>query len=144
MNKNKLLDPEDLEGQTVLDLKPKKKRQAKKKPALTSEEINARLEALDTTRKKPTATPRGVVRNKRIDLAVTPSNFEYIQELAGNTKKTYSKLLNAMIAFYKAEHGLTVEENKELLKFIDTHYVYGANAFGAYPDNKIFRERETD
>lgn len=104
-------------------------RHYKRKPLADAEERLARQEALDSH------VCRGV-KQRRITMAFTPSNIEFMQGVAENAHGQYqisqTKVVNAILEFYRRDHDTSVESNRELLEFADYKYHYGNMATGDY------------
>lgn len=102
-------------------------RHYKRQPKATEEEKAARLEALDSHNYRD-------VKQKRINMAFTPSNIEFMQGVAENAHGQYqisqTKVVNAILEFYRRDHDTSVESNRELLEYADQKYHYGAKPMG--------------
>ena len=102
-------------------------RHYKRQPKATEEEKAARLEALDSHNYRD-------VKQKRINMAFTPSNIQFMREVSENAHGKYqisqTKVVNGILELYRMEHDASVESNKRLLEYADQKYHYGAKPMG--------------
>ena len=56
------------------------------------------------------------VKMPRINLAITPSNLDYVKIMCRTTGQTYQEFMNTLILQHKETHAETYNKAKELLK----------------------------
>lgn len=74
----------------------------------TPEEAEARAEALRTQGRKG-------CKAARINMAFTPSNYEFLRIMASVTGKSITEFANLAIEEYRKEHGEIYEQAKAIL-----------------------------
>lgn len=79
----------------------------------TEEEAAARREEMRTQGRKG-------AKSKRINLAFSDSNYEFITVLAQATGHTFTQFCNLIIANYRNEHPELVEKAKAVIEFANS------------------------
>jgi hypothetical protein len=84
-----------------------------KNPKASPAEVKARKEAMQTQGRKG-------CKATRINLAIKPSNHEFVKILASATGKSMTEIINTLIEAYRMEHPEMMEQARGFLDTINS------------------------